>query len=181
MSWMSSRSHPLPVEEYCGCLSLVRELSLMETPFGLRLTQRPVLPAMRPVQVEAGDRLPAGAYAIEIEAQGAFEPQLKDANGQAALTVGCSEQNSIYTERAVSPDLSPTGWYNDPNKRRTDVGRLRGGALKMLVVVDRWTVEIYADDGLYTHGLLVFAQGGLTALDWKGEALVKSAALSTGG
>lgn len=170
MSWMSSRSHPLPIEEYCGCLSLVREMSLVETPIGLRLAQRPVLPAMRFSRAEPDGRLPSGACVVEIEGQGAFELHLKDANGQTALAVGCSEQNSIYTDRAISPDLSQAGWYNDPNKRRTNVARLRDGALKMWVIVDRWTVEIYADDGLYAHGLLVFAQGGLTTLSWKGEA-----------
>ena len=43
--------------------------------------------------------------------------------------------------------------------------------------MDEWIVEVYADDGLYTHALLFFARNGVKKMDWTDSASVSVAAL----
>lgn len=158
MNWMSATSCPLPLEGYCGCLSLPRKLGLAHTDNGLRLTQRCVLPDA-PWQ-EMGETLPEGPFALRLRGEKPFELALCDARGQAALRIGLDAQGMLYTVRERSESFAPDSPYNDDARRITRTPRQTQGPLEMQVVCDSYCVEIFAEGGLYAHGLLGFPEGG---------------------
>ena len=171
VAWMSSKSCPLPTQGYCGCLSLPRALKLLKTRDGLRLAQTPVLPEYRTEQCDGA--LPEGAFVLEIESGVPFELTLRGGVESDFLRIRWTQDNRIETERAVSQHFAKDSAYNSDGCRKTAVPRFRDGDMKLLVVCDEWCVEVFADDGLYTHGLLAFAGNGWRSAEWTDGAQVR--------
>lgn len=177
IAWMTATSNPLPMPVYCGCLTLARTLRLVETDDGLRLAQRCVLPPHEMRAVPEDGTLPQGAFVLNARARGAFELSLSGAKSDESLGVGVDAQNCVFTKRDVSPLFAPGAAYNDDARRRTAVPRMRRGEVNLQIVCDSYCVEIFADDGLYAHGLLSFVPGGLRRLAATGDVSVEVARL----
>lgn len=169
MHWMTSASHPLPLAGYCGCMTLPRRLRLARTEAGPRLAQECALPELRWTALDSPARLPEGAFALRLRAEDGFELALRDARGEEALRVWL-EDGFLCTERAKSARFAPDAAYNDDARRTTRARRAQDGPLELTAVVDSYCVEIFADGGLYAHGLLSFAEGGLRSAGWRGAA-----------
>lgn len=169
MAWMTSGSCPLPTPGYCGGMTLARRLHLVMTPQGIRLAHKCVLP---PIGAQANvASLPKKAFVIRAQARGAFELTLWGVAAGESLRVGLDARNCLYTVRSNSASFAADSAYNDDARRITRTRRLLEGPLEMQIVCDAWCVEIFADGGLYAHGLLAFAQGGFQRLTCEGEAL----------
>ena len=177
MSWMTASSNPLPTPGYCGCMSLPRKMRLAAMNGGYVLSQEPILPEYCAISAKSGTDVPGKTLVAEVESEGPFVLTLRGENPDDVLTIRLNEDNEIETERSVSPLLAPNGAYNADDFRRTRVARLREGGVRLKVVVDEWIVEVYADDGLYTHGLLFFARDGVRRIEWTNSASVALAAL----
>lgn len=170
MNWMSATSCPLPLKGYCGCMSLPRKLGLRRVNGTIRLTQQCVLPDA-PYRAAARDeRLPDGAFSLLLRGEGPFELALCDESGEAALRAGVDAEGMIYTAREKSGRFAPESAYNDDARRITRVPRQTRGPLEMQVVCDGYCVEIFAEDGLYAHGLLAFPEGGFRRARCTGTA-----------
>lgn len=174
VSWTSAGSCPLPTEDYCGCLSLPRRLKLLSTKDGTRLAQTPILPEY--VAEDCGGALPGATCVLEIESEAPFTLTLRT-EGEDALMIRLTEDNRLETERSVSQYFASDAAYNRADLRKTSVPRLREGKLRMQIVLDEWCVEIFADDGLYAHSLLTFADGGWTRAEWSNGVRVCAAEL----
>lgn len=177
MTWMSATSCPLPVEGYCGCLSLPRRVRLLETEQGRRIAQTPVLPKYEAAPAVSGQTLPEEPFVLELEADGPFELMLCGTKENEVLAVRLTEKNCIETERSISARFAPDSKYNRDEFRKTSVQRMRRGTVRLQVVCDSWCVEIFADDGLYAHGMLAFAENGYRTLRWSDDVQVRVAAL----
>lgn len=160
MNWMSATSCPLPLEGYCGCMSLPRKLGLAHTDDGLRLTQQCILPDGPWQAVNDDWVLPKGAFALRLKGEMPFELSLLDGAGKAVLRIGLDADGSIYTIREKSSAFVQGSPYNDDARRITRTPRKTRGMLDMQIVCDSYCVEIFAEGGLYAHGLLVFPEGG---------------------
>ena len=160
MNWMSATSCPLPTEGYCGCLSLPRRLSLARTGETLYIAQVPVLPPLAWKRAE--EVLPADAFALRLRTEGPFELELLDKTDTAALRIALDDAGFLCTARRKSQAFAPDSCYNQDSCRVTRVSRTGVGPLEITVICDSYCVELFADGGIYAHGLLLFSEGPLT-------------------
>ena len=164
MHWMTATSHPMPVKDYCGCISLPRKLSLSRAKNGLRLSQKCVLPECAWHTLLADGTLPDAPFALRLTVNNAFELAFRDENQQDAFRIWLDSDGNICTERATSPDFVLGSAYNDDARRKTVVPRQSDGEMELLVVVDAYCTEIFADNGFYAHSLLTFPNGGFRSV-----------------
>lgn len=169
MAWLPSVSRRMPIEEYCGALTLARKMTLADTSKGLRIAQQPVLPKLSVHPIESGQTIDADTFVLQAKARGMFEILLAGKNPDETLRFGLDENNCFYTERSVSKLVGAAEPYNNDERRRTCIPRLVNGDTDIQIVTDGWIVEIYADAGLYAHGLLFFTENSARAVSWNGE------------
>jgi len=153
-SWVYAREEP--TTDYCGCMTLARTLSLQDTPSGLRLCQRPVIPGLRNEAVIAdGGSLPGEVFALEIRAEGAFSASLDNGKGES-FAFGLNGEEQFFTDRSKAGEDSFNSLYATPMFQRTKAARLTNGSVEMLVVFDRSICELFADGGLYANSTLMY-------------------------
>ena len=153
-SWVYAREEP--TTDYCGCMTLARKLSLRDTPAGLRLCQRPVIPAVQDeVAIADGGALPGEVFALKIRADGAFSAGFSNEKGES-FAFGLDEGGRFYTDRSKAGEDGFNPLYAMPLFQRTKAARLAGGAVEMLAVFDRSICELFADGGLYANSTLMY-------------------------
>ncbi len=188
LAWMSHWTYAMavPTGAWRGAMTVPRELSLRETPAGLRLAQAPVaeLEALRSGRVvELADRRLAGRLdlgavgdaldvTLEVLPQGATEVRLVVlASGDEGTVVGLrAGEGVVYVDRDASGvvTFNPLFPARHQGPLQVDAGRLG-----VRVLVDRSSVEVFTGTTAITS--LVFPRAGSTGLRLEvegGEALV---------
>ncbi|MBQ3223765.1 MAG: glycoside hydrolase family 32 protein [Clostridia bacterium] len=153
-SWVYAKE--LPTSEFCGQMTIAREMYLADTPAGLRMASRPVLPNVVFGPVEDGAMLPGEVFALRIRAKGAFEAKLE--NDGESFRFGLDEDGNLFADRtnAGMSDFHPQ--FNDDMMRVVKAKKLCEGAVEMTVVFDTCMAELFADNGVYSNTTLVFPQ-----------------------
>jgi fructan beta-fructosidase len=141
-----------PTKPWRGTQSLPRELSLVLAAAGPRLAQAPVreLSALRGEPLAAGEFAAAG-QALEIEA-------MLDAGKDARLAVCAADdartvigydaaRRRVYVDRTSSRPGAPFD-EEFPGTFSAPVAGDAGGMIDLRVIVDRTSVEVFADRGL---------------------------------
>lgn len=164
MAWRDSWLYALdtPTEPWRGALTIPRELGLAEAPGGgLVLTQRPVqeldahrarllsiqeasVPAAR-AQLESlsGDSLDITA---ELALEGAREVgfQLLKGGGEETVVGYDAGRGALFLDRTRSGNV---GFHGDFAERHWAPLPLEAGTLRLRILVDRSSVEVFAQDG----------------------------------
>jgi fructan beta-fructosidase len=196
IGWMSNWQYANqdPTSPWRGMLTIPRVLKLAALPGGLRLVQEPVaeLRTLRGEHWSVSGRAVAGPVALEasgdaLEIQAEFAPGsasaigLKVRKGRDEETivgydVGAGE---VFVDRRRSGNI---GFHPDFPGRHAGPLALEGGRLRLHVLVDRSSVEVFAGGGrtvitqrIFPHpasqGVEAWAEGGtatLVALDaWR--------------
>ena len=145
----------VPTNEYCGCMTLARDIKLIDTPRGPRLASAPVLPApARTRAITDGDGLPCETFVLDVDADGAFEVQLANRDGERFIA-GC-DGGAFYTDRSSSGQMDFDPYFNSPLYQKTRCERFLSGPVKMRLVFDRSIAEIFADCGAYANTTQAF-------------------------
>lgn len=186
LGWMASWQYAekLPTNPWRGQMTLPREIALRKTANGLRLVQKPTKEVsgaatwknvmfLENLNVEGEDgmgitmRSHSDTYKIEIE----FEPLdskefglklLKKTTNNNETIIGYSVDNEqVYFNRVnsggrVSDDFP--AFFGG-------IQKLDRGRLKMLIIVDKSSIETFVNDGEFTMTNLVFAEEG--SRDWQ--------------
>lgn len=156
-----------PTNEYCGCMTLARTVSLIDTPKGPRLAFAPVLPPLcAPIELPSGGPLPGEVFVLEIEADGAFEACLENEKGEF-FRFGLDGENRFYTDRSRSGEMEFNALYNSPVYHHTTFDRLYDGPVTLRLVFDRSIAELYADGGTYVNTTSMFPTEPYAALRLK--------------
>jgi fructan beta-fructosidase len=186
LGWMSAWSYAnaTPTEGYRGQQSTPRELALVDTPGGLRLAQRPAreldqatddCPLLERESIDVDGLTPllddAGpAYVLTATLAPAAVAGFELARGAGERTVVGVDaaRGAIFLDRSASGSVDFSDAF---------VGRVErpwpapGASVHLTVLVDRTSVEVFADDGvtvisasiyptLDARGLAAFAEGG---------------------
>ncbi|CAM4166841.1 GH32 C-terminal domain-containing protein [Saccharibacillus endophyticus] len=176
MAWMTNWDYPFafPTESWKGVLSLPRELSLAQTPDGLRLTQRPVaeLEGLRSELFRTKDQvvnrqtpnlldgLSAGAYEIaaelELPSDGAaqrFGFRVREGGGKHTEIGYSVAEQKLALDRSASgiTDFSPLFGLRQEAEFAPE-----NGVVKLRVFVDESTVEVFANNGRTVFSDVVF-------------------------
>ncbi len=178
MAWMTNWDYAFeqPTGDWKGVLTIPRQLSLVSTPDGWRLSQQPVQqlntlrsPMLNKQAVELqpdSTNLLAGlsAASYEIEAELRLPEQqpassfgfrlLENSNGTQFTDVGYTVANhQLLIDRSQSgiTDFSPLfRTHQQATLRQTD------GIIRLRILVDRSTVEVFADNGQTVFSSIVF-------------------------
>jgi fructan beta-fructosidase len=156
IGWMSNWQYAadVPTSPWRGQMTVPRKLSLRTTPEGLRLVQNPIdsLQQLRhPWQ--------AGSDTFELQATvplgNAKEVGLKllDADGTFTLIGFDRERQQLFVDRTHSGE---TGFSKEFPARTSAPFRLGAVLLRLHILVDRNSIEVFADDGRVAMTNLVF-------------------------
>ena len=184
IGWMSNLAYsgatPTEAEGWRSIYSVPRVLSLAHTPDGLRLRQQPIpeLAALRgPAQswrgarVEPGASLLAGAggAALEIVAELELLPGCERCG--LRVLAGAGERTEIgYDARAgaLFVDRAQAGladFHPSFAARHAAPLALAGGVLRLRILVDRCSVEVFGADGVVVFSEQVFPAPGSAGVE----------------
>ena len=145
-------AHKLPTGDYCGMMTLPREVSLAETAVGLRITQQPLANKITGEYVKT-DRLPGECFRIRVKAEGDFTLVLANSAGEE---LAFSLKNGEYTiDRARSGECgdAPEILNECALAKRA---RYASGPVEADLIFDVSILEAFADGGSYAATTAVF-------------------------
>ncbi len=193
IGWMNNWAYAqaLPTGIFRGSMNLPRELSLRQTPEGIRLVQNPIkeLESLRTqlrhwenLQISEGQNLLEGisGESFEIRLEFQVDPLIDKitlnlrVGDKTKTTLGYSmKARKLFFGRAES---GLTEFHKDFSlNHMADLAPQEDGTIKLNIILDKASVEIFANDGLVVmseqifpiegaNELELFAQGGSLTL-----------------
>lgn len=175
LGWMNSHRYAAatPTKDWCGAMSIPRELQLRDEGDHFVLCQQPVtellaaLPEHRrlgPIPLKAHDGLEAiplcAGDVLDLEV--VWQPGtarefglLLRCGGQEATRVGWdAERQALIVDRSQSGRAPDEPTYLTPQS--APLARRPDGTVRWRVLLDRCSVEVFADDGALVLTTLVF-------------------------
>jgi len=162
-----------PTNEYCGCMTLPRKCSLIDTPQGLRLSSKPIdslnnMLCSREL-VKEEKELVSEVYGLHIESDGEFTVVLSNENNEKFL-FGVNSDNQIFLDRSESGDKSFSDIFNSEVFSKVLKQRLINGRIVMDVIFDVSIVEIFCDEGTFACAQVVYPKRPYNKLRMCGDA-----------
>ncbi len=177
LGWMSAWNYAdkTPTRSWQGAMTLPRELTLVPSPDGLRLLQTPLLELQtlrgepvvvtdRPINPTASLRVPCDADAYEIELEwrigAASEVSLQVGQAEAQRTTIGFEvaSGTLFVDRSAS---GITDFHSQFAGRSAAPLSIENGSLRLHIIVDRCSVEVFANEGeVYIASLIFPARAG---------------------
>ncbi len=169
VGWMSNWAYgrEVPTAPWRGAMGLPRHLELITTPLGLRSAQRPVdsLIALRqqPAALCDGFALGRDRTPVDIELEVSTQARLTLRSDRGdALSVDVS-QDAIHLDRSNARSLAQ---MLTPAAKAP---RLGVGA-RVRLIIDRSTIEVFADHGTCVLSALYFAEAPWSRIELRGDA-----------
>ena len=164
IGWMDNWQYAskLPTSPWRGQMTFPRKLSLRRTELGIRLVQEPVsLAKLAGKTFEVKDRtaleLPGHSFVVNssLALGAAREAGWRVlSNGTNYTEIGYDQRKQVlYIDRRRSGNISLSPTFA---ARIEAPLRLKGGSLKLQILVDRSSVEVFANGGEITSTNLVF-------------------------
>jgi fructan beta-fructosidase len=164
LGWMSNWQYAanLPTSPWRGQMTLPRKLALRTTPEGIRLFQQPAdsLAQLREARTPVHESMSGSGHQFQFTSivpmgtarEAGWKILAKDGT---FTTIGYDRAKSVlFVDRTHSGDMA----FSSHFPARTEAPlKLNGNTLRLNVVVDRNSVEVFADDGQVTITNLVFA------------------------
>jgi fructan beta-fructosidase len=155
MGWMGNwlYANEEPTTPWRGVQSVPRALSLRRLPEGIRLTQAPVaeLRGLRathqPLEVTSGAALPGSAeIEFEVRRGGAADAGLRLVNraGEEVVIGVSPARPEVFVDRRRS---RATPFHAAYPERHAGAVRWRDDVIRLRVLFDRTTLEVFANDG----------------------------------
>jgi len=173
LGWMSNWQYAadLPTSPWRGQMTLPRKLALRTTAEGVRLFQQPAdsLAALREVRIPVHESLSGTGHQFQFasivplgSAQEAGWKVL--AKGATFTSIGYDRaKGALFVDRTHSGEVA---FSRDFPARAEAPLKLDGNTLRLNVVVDRNSLEVFADDGRVTITNLVFAPADADGLQF---------------
>lgn len=175
LGWMSNWQYAtvVPTKTWRSAMTLPRELSLQQTPGGIRLISKPVRETemlrtdKKPVPVTSNTVMPSGLtellFTINLKQSGEKEFGLEFSNNlKERLSVGFEkDRNAFYIDRTEAGQNSfSKGFAARHFAPRIDTS----GIIRMHIFLDQSSVEVFADDGSVVMTDIIFPSEGFTLL-----------------
>jgi len=163
LGWMDNWQYAakLPTSPWRGQMTFPRSLSLRETPEGIRLFQEPI------AKIASLERPASETHTFRLRS----EMHLGDAQeiGWRLLSGGDNYTLIAYDRRKAALVIDRThsgltGFSKDFPGRIEAPLKLAGGILRLDILVDRCSVEVFADGGRVTSTNLVFPPPGANGM-----------------
>jgi sucrose-6-phosphate hydrolase SacC (GH32 family) len=181
IGWMSNWQYAgaLPTSPWRGQMTLPRELSLVSTPAGPQLSQRPVgalakrwaaAGKSRQTFAQPGASLTFNETAlieVQVDAAGAAEAGIAIRSGDGSEVTRihvATDPNRLVVDRQQSGQVG-----FDPLFPSTESAPLAAGATTLRILVDRSSVEVFAQDGQRAITDLLFPSGGRRTVELVSE------------
>ena len=181
MGWMSNWRYcrDLPMTYGKGFWSVPRELSLLDTPAGWRLVQRPKqeLTTLRGTRQHYQGRLKQGRTVVKdvarlenvYEAEVSFDTSVSNTfglnlcagGGRKLVVTYDTSSHSLVVDRTQVADFEMTKFEHTCHAKVAPIN----GRLKLRIFVDKCCVEIFSEDGTSVFSLATFAADDHTALE----------------
>ncbi len=181
MGWMSNWRYcrDLPMTYGKGFWSVPRELSLLDTPAGWRLVQRPKqeLTTLRGTRQHYQGRLKQGRTVVKdvarlenvYEAEVSFDTSVSNTfglnlcagGGRKLVVTYDTGSHSLVVDRTQVADFEMTKFEHTCHAKVAPIN----GRLKLRIFVDKCCVEIFSEDGTSVFSLATFAADDHTALE----------------
>jgi fructan beta-fructosidase len=166
LGWMNNWQYAgdVPTQPWRGQMTVPRKIALRETPEGLRLVQNPI-DAL--AQLRSSWRPGSDVFELKVEAPlgNAKELGWKLRNaGETFSLIGFDRDNQqLFVDRTHS---GATNFSKDFPARTTAPLHLTGNELRLHILVDRSSVEIFAEDGLIAITNLIFPPLGAREVEF---------------
>lgn len=173
MGWMDNWQYAakLPTEPWRGQMTLPRKLSLRATANGIRLIQTPIdaFAGLRTERLDLTDSvdLPSRAFQLTVTHD---LGQAREIGWKLLMkndtytTVGYNRRKGVlFVDRSHSGD---SGFSKDFPARIEAPLRLPGSILSLNIIVDRSSIEVFADNGRVTMTNLLFPGEGANGLQF---------------
>ncbi len=183
LAWMNDWRYAkeLPDTGWQGAQSIPREVSLVETGDVIELRQHPVTEmasirdpelaslANEPIASDTDPLASSDVAGRTLEIQATIDPGSADQVDLIVRESG-SERTKILFDvpnEELIVDRGPSGAYFRPDRYAVETGPLpllEDGTYELRVLVDRSSVEIFANDGRYTSTNLIFPDSASTGV-----------------
>lgn len=159
IGWMNNWQYAgeVPTHPWRGQMTVPRRLALRQTADGLRLVQQPIQ-ALE--QLRWPYRPDSDAFELDstIPLGTVQEVGWKLVAGGAAVVIGFDRaRQQLYVDRTSSGDIS---FHRDFPARTTAPLRIDGNELRLRILVDRSSIEVFAEDGQIAMTNLFFPPAG---------------------
>lgn len=189
LGWMSNWDYAadVPAADHRGTMALPRALALRTVEGVPRLVQRPVLPVLPVTHAEGPRDIEPGVHAVAPDVHGRHLEVVVELDPGAAFACGVvvrrgesegtvvgydTASGEVFLDRTASGDTSFHPDFAAVHRAPTSV---RDGVVRLQVVVDSTSVEVFGDDGAVvlsdqvfpgqgSEGLALFAEGGSARL-----------------
>ena len=169
-----------PTGPFCGLMTYARNLALVQTVEGLRLSSAPIVPTFLLCEVpgaasrQPGQQptvetaLPGEQFCLRIEAKGPFCASLFNAQGET-FVVGLDNEKRFFTVRTQAGSRDFSELYRAGLASVTVTPRLQTGDIALTLYFDRCIAEVFADEGTYANTALLFPSKPYTHARLLGE------------
>ncbi|MDW7656130.1 MAG: glycoside hydrolase family 32 protein [Bacillota bacterium] len=172
-SWVYA--HETPTGAFRGAMTLPRNVTLADTPQGLRLACLPCASLTDRLKTIGSTTtcMPVSeeTFGLFIKSDGPFTIRLENDNGEQ-LRFGLNAVNEFFIDRSVSGDHQFSDWYDRPEYQVVRQERIKGGPISMQAYFDVSMLELFADDGLFACNSVVYPTSPYTRLTISGPAVV---------
>jgi sucrose-6-phosphate hydrolase SacC (GH32 family) len=169
IGWMNNWQYAadVPTSPWRGQMTVPRKLGLRSTPQGLRLVQNPI-DALEQLRRPWNPESDTFELRSTVQLGNAKEVgwRLIAAGGAFTLVGFDREKQEIFIDRTHSGN---TSFSKDFPVRTSAPLRLNGGQLRLRVLVDRSSVEVFAGDGLVAMTNLVFPSPGKRRIEFHSQ------------
>lgn len=181
IGWMNNwqYANTIPTSTWRSAMTLPREVGLAQTADGIRMVQKPVdeftrlrgaLQSWDNVVIDGESDLLARVDAETVELIATFEVEptadrfglrVRVGSGQHTTIGYCNKQKALFVERGESGDTSFDDAFSTAHSAPLEP---QNGLIKLHIIVDRSSVELFANDGLVSMTERVFSAENATGL-----------------
>jgi fructan beta-fructosidase len=166
LGWMNNWQYAgdVPTQPWRGQMTVPRKLALRDTSQGLRLVQNPIH-SLDQLRQPSNPESEIFELQATVPLRSAREVGWKLLAGDSASTlVGYDrEKQQLFVDRTHS---GATNFSKDFPARTTAPLRLTGNELRVHILVDRSSIEVFADDGLIAMTNLIFPPPGARRIEF---------------
>lgn len=166
LGWMNNWQYAgdVPTHPWRGQMTVPRKLALRETSEGLRLVQNPI-DALAQLRRKGNPESDIFEIEATVQPGSLKEVGWKLLTGETSVTViGYDrEKQELFVDRTHSGDIN---FNRDFPARTTAPLVLNGESLRLHILVDRSSIEVFADDGRIAMTNLIFPPSGARRIEF---------------
>lgn len=159
-----------PTNDYCGTMTLARQLNLVSTPKGWRLAGMPINlgSLIRNVRLlRSQDVITSEVFGLSLQGNGDGSIQFENPQGQT-LSFGIRGQK-LFFDRSQAGDSRFSSVFAEPFFSVKEVERFFEGSWKMDVIFDISQIEIFIDNGTLSMCSTIYPDSPYNKISFLGD------------